>query len=985
MANYANLKSAIQQVIKTNGNEEITGALLQQSLIAMTNSLGVDFQFKGVAQTSTAPGTPDENVAYIAGAGTYPNFNNAVVPDGYMGIFKYNGSWSIETIVVGKNYDSEIAQLNKKTDGFLQPVLTIERGAIASATGADSTSTTRLRTAGYITGAIRVVPGSGKAMVFAYNDSGYIKNTDWLTVTTDIDLVGATKYRVVFAKTNDATITVADFTTLGMNVLSNVGNTAAHLTKDVDVTSKKLFLVGIGKNYCNPSEITVKSGSYIKSSNGVYTASGSTGTAGVTGYIPVNGKALFCQNAFGSSAASWAAYRRATAAELIDTSVTKFIVGSDIVVFAHAGGTANAKYYQYVDGDIYVRFTLSSVSNVMVNEGATATAFVPYQGTIKLDGDFIGKDITIDNIKQTEFVFGSKNLCNPDECYLSAHYYIDAESGVIKSANNINSAGITGMIPIDESGLYFSQSHVSGVIVGYAYYDEKGNYLNGYSYTNPTPGGTATFAKYINGAKYVIFTISAGATDLMISKGDSSLPYEAYAGRKEVISKEILPDFATEQEEKKTMIDGVNVVLPSEIVITKTDRLQLFFRDIITAFNPYEFSVECISSVGTPYPRGFEFVPKASNVGNNYSLTVRIYDNDHRLISSATTTIKVVDNASSPSTQKNILLIGASTLYDGTIAKEINRRFNALSGDGTYYNPTGLGLSNIALVGRTTTSDPAVKQESQSGWQWKDYATQGRTAYRFFVSNIGSYELREGAVYSGAGTLKFTVTEINMTDGYFSCTYEGSGTQPASGTLTKYSGDGSDSVAYDSYNVDSRNPFWNDLTNQLDFTSYISSYCGGQLNIFVSYLGINDIFQSRTVQETIESYVKPFIRALHTQSPATKVILCNLHIPSPYGGVGKTYGATSKTYWKLCAKYYDYIRALNELMAESEFSGYVSIASTFEEFDAENLYPTANTRTVCNRSEETEKTQTDGVHPTANGKKAIADSIYHKITKVLSE
>ena len=370
-------------------------------------------------------------------------------------------------------------------------------------------------------------------------------------------------------------------------------------------------------------------------------------------------------------------------------------------------------------------------------------------------------------------------------------------------------------------------------------------------------------------------------------------------------------------------------------------------------------------------------------MGKTFSLTFRIYDNAHRLIDSKSTSIKVIANATSPGSQKNILLVGASTLYDGTIAKEVNRRFKASSGDGTYYNPTGLGLSNISLVGRTATSDPQVKQESQSGWQWKDYATSGRSAYRFFVTNIGSYDLREGAVYSGDGTLKFTITEINLTDGYFSCTYEGSGTQLASGTLTKYSGDGSDSIAYDSYNIDSRNPFWDNENDVLDFTSYITDYCNGQLDIMVSYLGINDIFQSRTPQETIDNYMIPFLRALHSQSPATKVILCTLHIPSPDGGMGKTYGATSKTYWSMAAKYYDYIRGLIDLIADDEFSSWVSIASTFQEFDAENLYPTSDTRTICNRSLETERIQTDGVHPTSNGKKAIADSIFHKITQKL--
>ena len=112
MANYATLKAAIQQVVKTNGNNEITGALLQQSLIAMINSLGADYQFRGIATPTTVPGTPDENVAYIAGPGTYLNFNNVVVADGKLGVLKYNGSWVVENVDVGRNYDTQIEALN---------------------------------------------------------------------------------------------------------------------------------------------------------------------------------------------------------------------------------------------------------------------------------------------------------------------------------------------------------------------------------------------------------------------------------------------------------------------------------------------------------------------------------------------------------------------------------------------------------------------------------------------------------------------------------------------------------------------------------------------------------------------------------------------------------------------------------------------------------------------------------------------------------
>lgn len=116
MANYATLKSAIEQVIKTNGNNEITGALLQQSLLSMINSLGAGYQFIGVAvlsPTPTNPGTPDQNVFYIAGqSGTYSNFGGLVVAENEIAIFKYNGIWTKE--ITGAATSKKVSELDEE-------------------------------------------------------------------------------------------------------------------------------------------------------------------------------------------------------------------------------------------------------------------------------------------------------------------------------------------------------------------------------------------------------------------------------------------------------------------------------------------------------------------------------------------------------------------------------------------------------------------------------------------------------------------------------------------------------------------------------------------------------------------------------------------------------------------------------------------------------------------------------------------------------
>jgi len=105
MSNYATLISSIQDNIKQNGTNAITGDLLQQVLLSMITSLGAEYQFGGVAKltpTPTVPGTPDYKVAYIASEpGTYSNFGGITVANGEVAALKWSGSWSKETIFSG--------------------------------------------------------------------------------------------------------------------------------------------------------------------------------------------------------------------------------------------------------------------------------------------------------------------------------------------------------------------------------------------------------------------------------------------------------------------------------------------------------------------------------------------------------------------------------------------------------------------------------------------------------------------------------------------------------------------------------------------------------------------------------------------------------------------------------------------------------------------------------------------------------------------
>lgn len=114
MGNWSDLKQAVAQVIKNNGNQEITGQILQNVLNAIISNVGQHATFGGIATPSTNPGTPDGNVFYIASqAGIYSNFSGISLDGQDVCVFLYNGSiWYARVIGASK---VDIKKLNANT------------------------------------------------------------------------------------------------------------------------------------------------------------------------------------------------------------------------------------------------------------------------------------------------------------------------------------------------------------------------------------------------------------------------------------------------------------------------------------------------------------------------------------------------------------------------------------------------------------------------------------------------------------------------------------------------------------------------------------------------------------------------------------------------------------------------------------------------------------------------------------------------------
>ena len=117
MSNYNNLKTAIDANIKQNGNQEITGPILNSVLNQMVNILGTGYQFAGVAtlDPATNPGTPDAKVFYIAnGKGKYTNFGGLEVTEDDVVVLYWDSAW--HKVATGIASQAKLSELDSQIE-----------------------------------------------------------------------------------------------------------------------------------------------------------------------------------------------------------------------------------------------------------------------------------------------------------------------------------------------------------------------------------------------------------------------------------------------------------------------------------------------------------------------------------------------------------------------------------------------------------------------------------------------------------------------------------------------------------------------------------------------------------------------------------------------------------------------------------------------------------------------------------------------------
>lgn len=423
------------------------------------------------------------------------------------------------------------------------------------------------------------------------------------------------------------------------------------------------------------------------------------------------------------------------------------------------------------------------------------------------------------------------------------------------------------------------------------------------------------------------------------------------------------------------------IVISDNIYAVTGDKIQLFYKSIIEGLSESDI-VKFSCDIGKNYPRYWEVTPVAANVGD-HTITIIIYDGNGGIKASKTCTLKVV-SASNPGSAKNVLCIGDSTMANGQIPIEASRRIKGTTGIATA--PSPLALSNISFTGRKENADHTVGWEGTGGWTFVNYMRAGVDAVRFTVT--GATDINIDDVYS-INSFRLRIAEINVTsgNGNIRCVfdYKPSGSSwdatAQTGTLTKYSGNGQQTIAFTAWVSESFQPFWNNNTNTFDIKTYVDTYCGGHADIICILLGINSVISRdpfASMEDLVNNYAKVFAEMIHEQLPSSKIIMSTLPPASPNGGIGSNYGSGANSGAFNSAgfahKVFEYNKLLLELNADSSVNSYLTVINTHAQFDPEYGYPSENVP-INSRQTETIQMQTNAVHPNDGGYWQVSDAM----------
>jgi hypothetical protein len=330
--------------------------------------------------------------------------------------------------------------------------------------------------------------------------------------------------------------------------------------------------------------------------------------------------------------------------------------------------------------------------------------------------------------------------------------------------------------------------------------------------------------------------------------------------------------------------DSITISLPDKINAVIGDTLELFYRGIVQSVNPFNYNIKVVASKGNTYKNRWIYTPQAGDT--DFNLTFTVYNDKNVKLAEKVCLIKISSVKTSPSTPKNLLLVGDSLMGGGEIAGEFKRRLTGTGG-----TPVGNGLTNINFIG--TVNKNNANFEGYGGWQWQSFNSNSIPP-KYWVtvtSGMKTDAISEQSIWKDSSNNQWQLETRDVPNSklkFKQYPAGGSYVMPTSGTLTFVSGGGdTTAIAYNSATAEASNPFWNSGTSSLDFAGYCSRNGYSGIDYCYILLGWNNITMTGA-DLVVEG--KKFVDKLHSEYPNCKVVIMGLEVPS-IDGLGANYAS----------------------------------------------------------------------------------------------
>tara|TARA_R110001592_G_scaffold287035_1_gene555691 strand:+ start:138 stop:3440 length:3303 start_codon:yes stop_codon:yes gene_type:complete len=379
----------------------------------------------------------------------------------------------------------------------------------------------------------------------------------------------------------------------------------------------------------------------------------------------------------------------------------------------------------------------------------------------------------------------------------------------------------------------------------------------------------------------------------------------------------------------------------------------------------YLHDVTSVSALGQQQNERWTWIPTAALASGSLSVSANDKRTGTALVTKSAQQRAAASTAGSGLTKK-VMVIGDSLINAGTITQ-------------TLLDNAGSDVMGVTLIGARGTG-PNL-HEGRGGWTVNDYATAGRTYFKFTVSGVTVAPAINSTTYTNNGNT-YTVQEYDLTAGAgtYICSVSPLDAAPtASGTLTKASGVGDATVTFSASEALSGNPFW--IGGGVDFGQYLTNNGFAAPDVVFIGLGINDCFgqtSDTAASDTADvafAKLDALIASIKTADAGTKV---GIMIPSPPSSDQDSFGAnytTGQTRWRFKRNILIWARQLIAKYSGQEASRIYIVPSNVA-LDTVNNMNRASAAPVNSRSAITVQRQNNGVHPESTGYQQIGDALW---------